>query len=79
MEGLLIIGALFCLTASTLTYVYLIETNKILPHQLHTDHQVERRKQLNEGNYWDYKTKQYYKWDALVAVHEARSKANDTI
>ena len=73
MEFMLaVVGVVLVLSMTTL-YMYLIDDEKIEPH---TPRPVERE-QVYRGNFWDAKTKKYYKWDELMELHEQR-KQNDT-
>ena len=51
-------------------YMYLIGTKKIEPD-------VNTR--IQRGNFWDYKTKKFYKWDELMELKKEREEQNDTI
>ena len=66
------VGVVLVLSMTTL-YMYLVDENKIEPH---IPRPVERE-QVYRGNFWDAKTKKYYKWDKLMELHEQR-KQNDT-
>ena len=68
MEFMLaVVGVVLLLSVTTL-YMYLVDDDKIEPH---VPSNVQR------GNFWDAETKQFYKWDKLIELHETR-KQNDT-
>lgn len=59
-----------CLFLVTMTgfYMYLVAKEKIEPH-------VPTR--IQRGNFWDYKTKKFYKWDELMELKKQREEKND--
>ena len=74
MEFMLaVVGVVLLLSVTTL-YMYLVDNDKIEPH---IPRPVERE-QVYRGNFWDAKTKQFYKWDKLMELHESRRNKNDT-
>ena len=52
--------------------MYLVDTDKVEPHL------PTRIQHTQRGNFWDAKTKQFYKWDKLMELHESRRNKNDT-
>ena len=73
MEFMLAVVGVVLLLSMTTLYMYLVDEDKIEPH---IPRPVERE-QVYRGNFWDAKTKKYYKWDKLMELHEQR-KQNDT-
>jgi|TARA_R110002153_G_scaffold819_1_gene3885 hypothetical protein len=69
MEGLLLLGGLVFLIASTLTYVYLIETNKIKPH---ISARYTNRARTQRGNFWDSENQMFYKWHQIEELKKIR-------
>ena len=69
MEGLLLLGGLVFLIASTLTYVYLIETNKIKPH---IPPRYMSRNKNQRGNFWDSENQMFYKWHQIEELKKIR-------
>ena len=71
MEFMLVVVGVVLLLSITTLYIYLIEDNKIEPHI------PTPIKKTYRGNFWDAETKQFYKWDELMELHDRR-KQNDT-
>ena len=69
MEGLLLLGGLVFLIASTLTYVYLIETKKIKPH---IPPRYMSRNKNQRGNFWDAENQLFYKWHQIEELKKIR-------
>lgn len=72
MEFMLAVVGVVLLLSITTLYMYLVDTDKVKPHL------PTRIQHAQRGNFWDAKTKQFYKWDKLMELYETR-KQNDTV
>ena len=68
MEIILVVVAGVLLVAMTGLYMYLVDKNKIEPYVPPQEHR---------GNFWDSKTKQFYKWDELMELKNKKEIKND--
>lgn len=70
MEIILAVVGMVFLIACTGLYMYLVDREKIEPY-------IPPR--VQRGNFWDHETKQFYKWDELMELHEERKNKNDRV
>jgi len=68
MEFILIVVGVVTLLTTTVLYMYLVDEEKIEPH-------IPPR--VQRGNFWDTKTKKFYKWDELMELKKQREINND--
>ena len=68
MDFFILGAAGLVLITMTGLYMYLIGTGKIEP-DLNT--------RIQRGNFWDYKTKKFYKWNELMELKKQREEQND--